>query len=83
MEVPRICLRNKSMLELEMLQSARYIESIIQHMIEKNIEMSNIAINIGANDGITLDLLHLIYLNHNYDGLCIEADYSTFKKLLC
>ena len=81
MEVPRICPRNKSMLELEMLQSAKYIESIIQHMIEKNIEMSNIAINIGANDGITLDLLHLIYLNHNYDGLCIEADNSTFKKL--
>ena len=81
MEVPRICPRNKSMLELEMLQSAKYIESIIQHMIEKNIEMSNIAINIGANDGITLDLLHLIYLNHNYDGICIEADNSTFKKL--
>ena len=69
------------MLKIAMLQSAKYIESIVEHMTEEKIEMSNIAINIGANDGITLDLLHLLYLNHNYDGLCIEADYETFQKL--
>ena len=64
-----------------MEQSAEYVESIILHMIKKNIDISRIAINIGANDGITLDPLHLLYVKNNYTGLCIEADASQAVKL--
>ena len=81
MEVQQTFLGNNYMLALTMKQSAEWIESIILHMIKNKIDMSRVAINIGANDGITLDPLHLLYLKNDYTGLCIEADASTVAKL--
>ena len=81
MEVQQTFLGNNYMLALTMKQSAEWIESIILHMIKNKIDMSRVAINIGANDGITLDPLHLLYLKNDYTGLCIEADTSTVAKL--
>lgn len=69
------------MLHKAILQTARDIEYIIAYMISKDVNMSKVAINIGANDGITLDPLHLLYLRQDYDGLCIEANVDMFNEL--
>jgi hypothetical protein len=62
-------------------QSCQYILSIINRLEQGNVTLSNIAINIGANDGITNDIISLLYTKKSYGGLCIEYDQQAFDRL--
>jgi hypothetical protein len=62
-------------------KSAEYIESIILDMCKHQIPMSNIAINIGASDGVTLDMLYKLYIDQSYGGLCIEGHHPNMSAL--
>jgi len=68
------------MLHKTMVESAYYFSSLID-IIEKTTELSKIAINIGANDGIELDMLFPLFIDKKFDGLCIEYDKALFSEL--
>ena len=64
------------LLRSTMQESAQYIKSIVNSIPN----LSKVAINIGANDGITLDLMYPLFLEEGFDGICIEGDPEIFQR---
>lgn len=67
-------------LPLAMTESAWMIAEMFD-IIRERTPLAKVAINIGANDGISLDLLHRLYVSRGWGGLCIDFEDHYLEKM--
>lgn len=67
-------------LQVELLASAHRLQKIV-HTIGANYPLARYCVNIGAGDGIGLDLVHPLFLEDGFAGVAIEGNPETFNSL--
>lgn len=67
---------------LKMNAAAQGLKYMFDYLEEIGVQLSHIAINIGASDGVTLDPIKFLYTQKKFKGLLIESDTAKADKII-
>jgi len=65
-----------------MIISAQNIKYMFDYIENSGVQLSHIAINIGASDGVTLDPIKFLYTQKKFKGLLLESDADKADKII-
>lgn len=66
----------------KMHECAQNIKYMFDHIENSGVQLSHIAINIGASDGVTLDPIKFLYTQKKFKGLLLESDTAKADKII-